>query len=90
MSKLYNLPQVSFNILRSGKRSSTKTLVENSRNLTLFAAQLAFVTLAGQHSNVSDDVCQFFGALIHLLYLCFFAWTGKLMVLLFFVLGPPP
>ena len=64
--------------------------MENSRNLTLFAAQLAFVTLAGQHNHVSDDVCQFFGALIHLLYLSFFAWTGKLMVLLFFVLEPLP
>ena len=57
--------------------------MENNRNLTLFAAQVAFIALAGQHNQVSDNVCQVFGALIHLLYLSFFAWTGRLVVYLY-------
>ena len=62
--------------LRTDQRSSTRKTAENNRNWTLFYAQIAFMTLSGQHSQVQPGVCQAFGAVIHLLYLAFFSWTG--------------
>ena len=50
--------------------------MENNRNWTLLAAQLSFVILARQHQAVSNGACQFFGVVIHFLYLAFFCWTS--------------
>ena len=61
---------------RTDRRATARKLAENNRNWTLFAAQMSFVILARQHSTVSQGACQFFGIVIHFLYLSFFSWTG--------------
>ena len=61
---------------RKDQRSPQRKTSENNRNLTLLFAQIAFMILSSQHNNVAHDVCQAFGALTHVLYLSFFAWTG--------------
>ena len=58
-------------------RASTRRLAENNRNWCLVLAQMSFVILAGQQENVSENVCQLFGIIIHAAYLAFFSWTGK-------------
>ena len=65
-----------FIISRTDRRATARKLAENNRNWTLFAAQMSFVILARQHSAVSQGACQFFGVVIHFLYLSFFSWTG--------------
>lgn len=65
-----------FTISRTDRRATARKLAENNRNWTLFAAQMSFVILTRQYSAVSHGVCQFFGVVIHFLYLSFFSWTG--------------
>ena len=72
----WEISHLNFIIYRTDRRASARKLAENNRNWTLFAAQMSFVILARQQSAVSQGVCQFFGVLIHFLYLAFFSWTG--------------
>ena len=58
-------------------RPTTRRIAENNRNWSLFTAQLSFLILTEMHDNVSEDVCQFFGAVIHFWYLAFFSWTSE-------------
>ena len=67
---------LNFIISRTDRRAAARKLAENNRNWTLFAAQMSFVILARQGSAVSQGACQFFGIIIHFLYLSFFSWTG--------------
>lgn len=62
--------------IKTDLRSSQRKTSENNRNLSLFFAQISFLVLSGQHGHVSQGVCQAFGALTHVLYLSFFAWTA--------------
>ena len=64
-----------FIICRTDRRATARKLAENNRNWTLFAAQMSFVILARQNSTV-PGACQFFGIVIHFLYLSFFSWTS--------------
>ena len=70
-------------LTRADKRSKTRRMAESNRNWTLFAAQIAFLILAGQQDHVGAGVCQGFGVVIHFLYLAFFTWTGWLQVQIF-------
>ena len=58
-------------------RPTTRRIAENNRNWSLFTAQLSFLILTEMHDNVSEDVCQLFGAVIHFWYLAFFSWTSE-------------
>ena len=51
---------------------------ETNRNLSLAAAQIAWMALVGQADAVPTSVCQAFGAVTHYAWLLTFTWTGKI------------
>ncbi len=53
---------------------------ETNRNITLAAAQIAWLVLVPQASVVPQVVCEIFGGVTHGLWLAAIMWTGSIIL----------
>ena len=52
-------------------------MADNNRNWSLIFAQFSWLVLGASWDTISVSLCQAFGAVQHLTWLCVFMWTGN-------------
>ena len=61
--------------------SEERVMADNNRNWSLIFAQFSWLVLGANWDTISVSLCQAFGAVQHLTWLCVFMWTGNLIYL---------